>query len=107
MHKIVDHPRDFPAAVREVAAKLQLLAPGAVGVTFLERGSSGGRWRRFFVLGFYVMCVFFVGLKLLRSLFAYCLGCCKSRAEVFCLFVIEMSLFGHVWTCFGIWVAFV
>lgn len=33
VHKIVDHPRDFQAAVREVATKIQLLAPGAVGAT--------------------------------------------------------------------------
>lgn len=33
VHKIVDHPRDFSAAVREVAQKIQLLAPGAVGAT--------------------------------------------------------------------------
>ena len=33
VHKIVDHPRDFAAAVREVAQKIQALAPGAVGAT--------------------------------------------------------------------------
>jgi len=33
VHKIVDHPREFPAAIKEMAAKIQLLAPGAVGAT--------------------------------------------------------------------------
>ncbi|CAJ1453423.1 unnamed protein product, partial [Effrenium voratum] len=31
VHKIVDSPKEFPAAIKEMASKIQMLAPGAVG----------------------------------------------------------------------------
>lgn len=33
VHRIVEHPKDFPAVVKEMATKIQQMAPGAVAVS--------------------------------------------------------------------------